>query len=151
MSLLKNLKPVLVAVIAVLLLVIFRTGGSKFKPDAAKWAEPSVTGSNIITPEKIATLSGEKLFIAIDGYNPLNSAETKSIGSGSVLNNDNIKIVKNHNGPVIIMSSGSSTSSKIWMIMSQMGIKDLYILSDNGDNEAFKYKFRPDTLAGPEL
>ena len=152
MNLLRNLRPVFAVVFVILILVIYRTAGhNRFKPDAAKWAGPSVTGSNIITPEKVASLSGEKIFIAIDGYNPFNSPETKNIESVSILRGDNIKMMKSHNGPVIIMSSERSTSSKIWMILSQLGLEDLYILSESNDDEVFKYKFRPDTTARPEL
>jgi hypothetical protein len=37
------------------------------------------------------------------------------------------------------------------MILSQMGINDIYIVFGDIENETFKYKFLPDTIIIPEL
>ena len=67
MEIVKKYKAVILIVLPVLILVIFRsTGTNHFKPDSEKWAEPSVTKSNIITVEKLGSLSGDKLLIYLD-------------------------------------------------------------------------------------
>ena len=69
----------------------------------------------------------------------------------SVLNRKYLTIIKDHKGAVLISSSDAALSARIWMVISQTGCRNLYILTGSNDNEVFKNEFRPDTLARPEL
>ncbi|MCX6327093.1 MAG: hypothetical protein NT144_10660 [Bacteroidia bacterium] len=154
MSLIKNYKVVIAVVLPILILVLFRSFGTNhFKSDAKKWAEPSAMRSNIITIEKTGTLSGEKLFLNLDdggsGINGITRDEL-NIPSDSILCKKYLNIIRNHDGPVLLFSTETAVSARIWMILSQMGYKNIYILTNDADNEVFKSKFRPDTLIRPE-
>lgn len=155
MELIKKYKVSIMIVVPVLILVLFRSFGSNhFQSDSKKWAEPSVMRSNIVTSEKLSSLKGEVLLINLDGVKSsgnLFTGKSLNITPDSVLDRNNVKVIHQHNGPVVLSSFEPAVSARIWMLLSQMGIKNLYILSNSTDNEVFKNKFRPDTLVRPEL
>jgi hypothetical protein len=146
---LKN-KALIATVLIILILVIIRSAGSyHFKNDARKWAETSMNQSNTITEEKAGNLSGQKLIIFLvtdQGEISKVSSDTLYITADSVLSNKYLKTIIKHSGPVMITSAETAVSARIWMVLSQMGRRNLYILTNNTDNEILKYKFRPDTL-----
>jgi len=150
MELIKKYKVVIAIVLIVLVLVVIRSVGSNhFKNDAKKWAEPSGKQSNTISIEQSSKLSGRNLIINLDKDDgPLMNitSEIENIPADSILSKDYIKLIMKHEGPVLLFSSDPGKSARIWMILSQMGCKRLYILTRQTDNEFLKYKFRPDTL-----
>jgi hypothetical protein len=156
MEILKNYKAVIATVFIVLVLVVIRSMGvNRFKNDAIRWAEPSFTQANIVTSEQVRSLKGKNLTINLDTKMIPGgeiTGDLKNISADSIINRDIAKSILRHKGPVLIYSSQPGLSARIWMILSQMGCKNIYILTDKADNEIFKYKFRPDTLiSGPEF
>lgn len=155
MEIIKQYKVVIMVVLPLLILVIFRSAGTNhFKPDSEKWAEPSVMKSNIMTAEKLGSLPGEKLLINLaEEKITINNftGKTLNIPADSVLIKNNLRTFDKHNGPLLLYSSDPAVSARIWMVLRQMGINNIYILSGENDNEVFKYKFGPDTLIRPDL
>jgi hypothetical protein len=155
MDVIKKYKVVIVIVLPILILILIHSIGSyHFKSDAKKWAEPSVMRSNIITSDMTTKLPGDKIIFNLDG----SGKETNkvlgvsiNIPSDSILSKKYISIIRNHTGSVLLFSTNTTVSARVWMILSQMGYRNIYILTDNADNEVLKYKFRPDTLVKPEL
>ena len=150
MEFLKKIKVVIVIVLIILVLVLIRsTGIYHFKNDAKKWAEPSLKQSNRITLDRAGSLTGKNLIINLDKdvsrIRELTS-DAQNIPADSVLSKKHVTTIMKHDGPVLLFSSESGLSARIWMILSQMGCMNIYILTNNADNEVFKYKFRPDTL-----
>ncbi len=156
MELIKKYRLVIAVVLPILILGLIRSlGVNHFKNDAKRWAEPSVKQSNTINIKQSGTLSGKKLIINLDndasGIREI-TMDAQNIPADSVLSKKYFKIIKKHDGPVLLFSSETSISARIWMILSQMGFNNTYILTNNKDNEVFKYKFRPDTISlRPEL
>ena len=155
MEIFKKYKVVIMIVAPILILVLFRSfSGNHFQSDAKRWAEPSVTRSNIITREKANSLSGEILIINLGGVkNTVKevAGNTFNILPDSVLIRKNLNAIRKHNGPVLLCSSETAISARIWMILSQMGISNRYISDNESENEVCTKKSRPDTLDGPEL
>jgi hypothetical protein len=155
MKIFNRYKVIIFVVLSVLILVFIRSFGTiHFKSDSKKWAEPSLTRSNIISIEKPGTLSGNKLFINLDTkINELAgiAQDVKNISPDSILTKKYRNAILKHNGPVLLYSDDIANSARIWMIISQLGCRNIYILTSNTDNEVFKNKFRPDILTGPEL
>jgi hypothetical protein len=155
MDFIKKYRTIIVVVLPILILVIIsRPGGNNFKSDAQKWAKPSIKLSNIISPDKIGSLSGKKLVISIKGT----SHELKNIGAtiintpaDSILDKKIVNAIRSHDGPVLLSSNDIDLSARLWMILSQMGCNNIYIVTSENANEALKYKFRPDTLIRPEI
>jgi hypothetical protein len=150
MELLKNSKAVIAIVVILLVLVIIRSAGvNHFRNDAKRWAEPSLNQSNTITLEHIKLLTGKNLIINLDKNSSSPgeiTGDVQNIPADSVLSKKYISLIKNHDGPVLIFSMDPGLSARIWMILSQMGCKKIFILTDQTDNESLKYKFRSDTI-----
>ncbi len=155
MNLIKRYKAVLAVVIPILILVLFRSFGTGyFKNDAKKWAGPSLSGSNIIALDKRDTVSGKKLIVCLNGKADIikdQGAEFLYLPEGEILDKRNIEIIRKHDGAVLLFSEDPAVSARIWMVLSQMGLKNIFILTGFPDNETGKHKFRPDTLVRPEL
>lgn len=155
MDLIKRYKVVIAVVLPILIMVLVRSlGTNHFKADAVKLAEPSVLRSNIISFDKAVSLPGNKLFVNLLGEDGLiNTPGMKSINipSDSILNKKILHLMKNNDGPVLLYSSEEAVSARVWMILSQLGHNNIYIVSDDPENEVMKNKFRPDTLVRPEL
>jgi len=139
MKLLKQYWIVLAIFILIIVLVLIRTFSTgNFRYDAVKWAEPSATGSNIIYEAQLDSMSGNKLLIDL-GAEPVSDSRfsdiTVKMEPGSILDKQNIKLIRKNRGPVILYSDNTSEAAKIWMILSEMGVKGLYILSDDGGNK----------------
>ena len=151
MELLKKFKVVIVVVLIVLILVVIRsTSVFHFRNDAKKWAETSFRQANTINPEQTKLLKDKTLVINLDKNTKLSfeiAADIKNIPADSILSRMNIKTILNHApGQVLLYSSDQGLSARVWMILSQLGCKNLFILTSESDNEVFKYKFRPDTM-----
>jgi hypothetical protein len=139
----------------IVILVLFRSFGSyHFKADATLYAKPSLNKSVFITEKQLVTITGEILFLSFGKNTGLinnQTGTTLSVSVDSVLNKRNLKKILNHRGPVLLISADKAVSARIWMLLSQMGRTDLFILSEDPENEIFKYKFNPDTLSRTEL
>lgn len=155
MKFLKSYKSVILIVLPILILVLIRQfGGNHFKSDAKKWAELSTNHSNIVTANQIDSLPDIKLIINLDNNDKeinIHSVSIVRIPADSILYDHFLSIIKKHEGSLLLYSDEKTVSARIWMILSQMGIKNVYILTNDKNNEVFKYKFRPDTLIRPEL
>jgi hypothetical protein len=155
MNLVKENKVVFAVVLPILILVLVKSFGSDhFRNDSRKLAGPSVKGSNILTNEQLETIAGNKLVINLDKKNSFLSelkSEIVNIPADSVLTGGNLDIIHKYKGSVLLYSAKQEVSAGIWMVLSQMGYENLYILTTDPDNEVNKNKFRPDTLVRPEL
>jgi hypothetical protein len=149
MNLFKKYGVLFAVVFVVLVLVILRTTNTNhFRGDSRALAQPSLSHSNMITKDKITTLTGKSLILNLDkevNQDALN-CEVMNIDAESVLKKDFVKSIRNREGAVIITSSDEGVSARVWMLLSQLGCNKLYILDKSTDNEVLKYKFRPDTL-----
>jgi hypothetical protein len=142
------------AVLLILLLaVIYRSfSHSGFRYDAPKLASSSFQGSNIITADQIPGYQNA-LIIELGNADILKGRYleiTLKINPDSILEKKNIGKIEKCKGPVILVSSENSISARIWMLLVQKGLRNVFILSEDKDFEVFRKKFRPDTISMPE-
>ncbi|MFZ2341202.1 MAG: hypothetical protein WAW07_15950 [Bacteroidales bacterium] len=139
MKFLKQYRIILTVFLLVLILVLIRTiSPGNFKYDAVKWAEPSATGSNMIDEAQMDAMTGKKLLVDL-GTEPVSASRFGNISvkmdPGSILDKPNMKLIRKNRGPVVLYSEDISEVAGIWMILSEMGVKDLYILSESADGK----------------
>ncbi len=137
MKSLKQYRIILAVFILVLTLVMIRTiSPGNFKYDAVKWADPSATGSNIINEVQMDAMNGNKLLVDL-GNEPVSISRFRDTSirtdPGSILDKPYINLIRKNKGPVILYSEKIDEAAKVWMILSEMGIKDLYILAGSAD------------------
>jgi hypothetical protein len=156
MQLINKYKAVIIVVLPVSILILIKVlSPYNFKNDARKWAGATLNHSNVISGEQIGSIKGEKLIINLSSAMMTQLTDTAIIQvvipPDSIINKKYLNMMRNHSGPVLFFSPDPSLSARIWMVVSQMGLKNLYILSSWSDNELLKSEFRPDTLTRPEL
>ena len=155
MKILKKYIIVIAIALPALILITFKTfNASGFKYDAKRWSMPSFNGSNLVSPSDTGTLQGEKLLVILDKGNATEfdkSALKIMIPPDAILERPYLKLMREHKGPILLISADPALSARIWMIISQTGIRNVYILTSGRDNEIFKNKFRPDTVTRPEF
>ena len=120
---------ILMIVTALILVRTFNQGN--FRYDAVRWAEPSLSGSNILTADQVNSLDGEKLIIDLGNNAEIISRFMESarvMDPVSILEKENIRIIRGNKGPVILASGDISVSARIWMVLGEMGLKNLFIL-----------------------
>lgn len=144
---------ILITLIITVLVIIRSTGTNHFRYDAKRRAEPSFSGFNIVTSDKISVLKGDILIVSLGNEQKPNigiAGRVLSVPPDSILAKKYSKAIRSNSGPVILFSTDFSVSSKVWMILSQAGYKNLFIYSSDSDDEALKKEIRPDSLTRPE-
>jgi len=125
-------KYVLAAVVVLAVLVLIRAFNPNiFRYDAVKWAAPSVTGENIVTPEKLPATGDKILFVILDTdfqVPDMAGSVRLTASPGDLLSGENLRKIRKNKGPVVLCSEDMSVSSRVWMILSETGIRQLYIL-----------------------
>lgn len=146
----KNREVIIIVLIILILILVRSTGKNHFKSDAKKWAESSLNQSDIIITEKLGSPAGKNLLINLDkdlSILTINNSDLLNISPDSVFSKKYFNAIMKHEGPVLLFSSNPGVSARVWMLLSQMGRKKLYILSDKADNEVLRYKFKPDSVS----
>jgi hypothetical protein len=142
MELIRKYGYIVLTIIIVTLLVVLRSAGTgHFRYDAKKWAGPSFSGSNIITQANISSLKGNKLLIMLGaGQQGIGGIDCKviSIPPDSILSKKHVSLIRGNKGAVILYSKDYSLSSKVWMVLSQSGFRNIYIYSTDPDYEVLK-------------
>lgn len=137
MKFLKQYWLVLSIFMLVICLVLIRTfNREQFRYDAVKWAESSIPGSNLVTEDKILQMDGEVLMIILGNASFSDrkiQVNTRTVDPGLLLEKENITLIRKNKGPVILFSDDSSVSARVWMVLSEMGMKNVYILQDDTD------------------
>jgi hypothetical protein len=155
MKILKKYIIVIAISLPVLILITIKTfNTSGFKYDAKRWSVPSFDGSNLVSSSDTDSLQGDKLIVILDSTGnkePDKSLLRVMIPPDAILQRKNLKLIREHKGPVLLCSADPSLSARIWMIISQTGLRNIYVLTTDKDNERFKSNFRPDTLTRPEF
>lgn len=148
MSLLKHLKLVIFVLAAVLMLVIVRIlDQNPFKERAVSALEIIRDNRNLITLPQLQGLSAPYLVIDLSNKpdDSIQFKHTIQISFEALLNEANRKAMNEFQGVLILYSEDVATISKAWIILNQLGYKNLLILMNDKNPEILKYKFQPDT------
>jgi hypothetical protein len=145
----KKYGPVLALFLLVLIAVIFRaSSGTGFMYDASLHAGESADGSNIINTEDLGRFEQNALFIDLGPeFRPVEKQYPLYIRMDpeSVLLRKNFRKIRKHDGPVILISSRPPVAARMWMIISQKGVRDIYILSEEEYPEGMGPVFQAET------
>jgi hypothetical protein len=141
---------IILIVIPLAVLVLIRTTTPRhFKHNAQKLAEASFNHTNTITWDQLKAMGSEFLIIDLDDRGSLIKSrpeQTINIPFRSLLQTNGRKMIRTHKGPILLYSEDMAVTAKAWMLLSQMGYRNLFILTGDADNEVMKYEFRPDTI-----
>ncbi len=134
MKFLKQNWLILIIMIVVVTMVLIRSFSSdSFRYDAVRWAASSADGSNLISADRVAEGGDQILMISLGSIDEVPAQfreRAVSIAPGELLAKDNLKMIRRNKGLVILFSGDISVSARVWMVLSEMGIENLYIFSD---------------------
>jgi len=147
----KNLKFVILIIVVLLILVIVRNSDQNlFKKDIKTAIEAAQNNSNTISLAQLQLLKGPWMVVNIGNSDLPDSVQVEhsmKIPFENLLDQTNRKILEEVNGDLILYSADMATASKAWVILNQMGFKNVFILNAGENQEELKYKFQPDTNA----
>ncbi|MFZ0473599.1 MAG: hypothetical protein WAL94_13370 [Bacteroidales bacterium] len=121
-----------------IILVLIRTYSHNFRYDAARWAGPSALRSNIVTADQIRTMGSDMLLVVLGNEAPrieLPKDKILILNPESILEKTNLSLISKNRGPVVLYSDDNSVSARVWMVLSEMGIKNILIIQDTSKNE----------------
>ena len=151
MSLLKKLTGILLILMGLLVLVVSRNSDPNvFREPVRKALEATQGKGNLITPDQLKLLSGSFLVIdlrSVAGRDSIQFQHRMQIPFEKILDRANRNVLNQTKGNLILYSDDIATASKAWVILNQLGYKNLLILTDITNAEELKYKFQPDTTA----
>ncbi|MDD2307365.1 MAG: rhodanese-like domain-containing protein [Prolixibacteraceae bacterium] len=151
MQQLKKLKFVILIIVVILVLVIIRNSDQNlFKQDIKSAIEATQNNSNLLSPDQLHQLKGSWMVVNIgtsDLPDSIHVEHSIKIPFENLLDQTNRKILEEVDGKLILYSGDVETASKAWVILNQMGFKNVFILNSGGNPEELKYKFQPDTTA----
>jgi hypothetical protein len=150
----KKLSTVLIIVLPLLVLVLVKVlSTGHFRKDTAKWAGSSLDRTNLVTSEHLHGLVQPVLLVNLADTAGIytNFPGALMVNPENLLKKETTTKLQTHKGSIVLVSDDPALSARMWMLLSQMGYRNLFILADSTDNEVFKYKFRPDTVNRPEL
>ncbi|MCF6334015.1 MAG: rhodanese-like domain-containing protein [Draconibacterium sp.] len=150
MNKIKSLGFVLLLLIVVLILVIARaTNKNLFKQDPENVIATQQNG-NTISLVQLNNLTSKYIVVDLGSAENYKSNQFKNsinIPFENILYNTNRKLLNNAKGKIVLFSDDISRSSKAWVILNQLGFENIYIFQSLKNNEVFKYKFQPGTMA----
>jgi hypothetical protein len=144
---------VVILVVVVAMTLIGSSGSGRFRHDAAKWAKPTMVETIVVTNAQLEKLTGNTLLVDLSEQGNLLKDDQGVIHmrASAILEQENQRKLRDHEGIIVLASEDRALSARIWMLLSQMGYENLFILDDGAGNDVLKYKFQPDTITGPEF
>jgi len=147
----KNIIVVFLIILGILILVLVRNSSQDlFKAEVKEAIDGTLKNGNIISPDQLKNSSKSWIIVNLSSEDlPENLHFENSIHLPfeNLLDQTNRKILKESQGDLILYSADAATSAKAWIILDQLGFKNVFILSSGENSEVLKYKFQPDSTA----
>ena len=151
MNQLKNLKFVILIIGVLLTLVIVRISDRNlFKQDVKTAIKALQNNQNMISTDQLRQQKNPWIVLNIGDSDMPDSIQVEhsmKIPFESLLDQTNRKILEEVDGDLVLYSADVATASKAWVILNQLGFKNVFILNTGENQEELKYKFQPDTAA----
>lgn len=149
MKQIKNITWILVPLAVLIVLVMVRTfNRNLFKRSAADaLVAPTM---NTVSENELQSVTDDYIVVELDGESG-KYENSISVPYDRILDKTNRRQLEQIEGNIFLYSESIESAAQAWIIMNQLGFDNIFILSNEGKPEAFKYKFQPDTTVGPEL
>jgi len=151
MQQLKKMKTVALVLLLLLTFVLIRINNpTVFKEPVNSAIDGTRDLRNLITPDQLQKQSTSSLLIDLNDqphHNSIQFQKTLAVPLERLLDRENRKILNEAKGNLVLFAKDIATSSKAWIILNQLGYRNLFILTSEADPEMQKYQFQPDTTA----
>ena len=149
MKIIKNIGWIIAVLVVLTALVLVQAFNQNlFKRDVSDAI--AAAKNNTISFAELNSLEVEYFIVELD-ENTGKFEQSISIPYADILEKTNRLKLENLEGNIYLFSESIETSAQAWVILYQLGFDNVFILSNEQEPEAFKYKFQPDTSVGPEF
>lgn len=117
-------------IILMTLVLIKAINCTGFRNDGKKWALSSLQDKNLITEAELNNLKGNKTLLDLDGTPRFisGSGDALKVSFRNILEKENLKTLRHIKGNIILVANDPALAARAWMLLSQTGISELYIL-----------------------
>jgi uncharacterized protein (UPF0333 family) len=145
MKKLKEFKIVLLILLVVLVLVIVKsTGKNRFKQDA-KSAIETITSNNFsVSLTDFSVAENQYLVVVLNESGSVQFENSIKVPFEKLIDENILQKLKETDNKILLISGNNSIALKAWVILNQLGFKNVFVLSDEETPEGLKYKFQPD-------
>lgn len=148
MEKLKGLKVVLLVLLVVFVLVIVKIiSKNGFKQDAREAIESVESNNFQITIEELKEAENQYLIVDLTESGSAPFENSVKIPFKKMLEESSLEKFKATENKILLLSDDNSVAVKAWMILNQLDFKNVFVLSDEENQEVLKYEFQPDTVA----
>jgi hypothetical protein len=156
MKMLKSFKYILLLSAIILVMMIIKVHkNNAWQGNAGKAAESTVLRTQFISMDELQKGGGPVTMIRPGNAvsdNRLSSFPVLDVSWEEILKKEFLRKLNQMNYKYVIVSGSRSDVMKAWVLLDQAGVKNLFVLSEEGMNdELFKYQFQPDTTLRLEL
>jgi len=147
MKKLKELKIVLAILLVVLVLVIAKTmSKNRLNQDAINAIE-AVSNSNFsVSLNEFKAAQNQFLVVDLSESGSAQFENSMKVPFDKLLEESTIQKLKETQGKILLVSTNNSQTSKAWVILNQIGIKNVFVLTNEENQEILKYAFQPDSI-----
>ena len=146
MKRLKDLKIVLIFLLVVLVFVIVRTTGkNRFKGDAKDAIEAVKTNNFSVSVNELKGSENQYFIIDLNESGSAQFENSLKIQFEKLLEETTLQKLKETENKILLVSDDNSVAAKAWVILNQLDFNNVFVLSDDENNEVLKYEFKPDT------
>jgi len=146
MKRLSDLKIVLIILLVVLVLVIVKsTGKNHFKQDAQNAIETVENNNFSISMNDFVGFENQFLVVVLNEYGSVQFENSIKVPFEKLIDETILEKLKETENKILLMSDDHSSALKAWVILNQLGFKNIFVLSDEENPEDLKYEFQPET------
>lgn len=146
----KNISWIIAALVILVVLVLVRAFNTNLFKQNASDVLVSIE-STTVSIDALQSLTGKYTIVELDDKSGLFGENSIAIPFDQILEKSNRKKFESFEGATYLFSSSTGKTAQSWVILNQLGYNNVYILCEQENPEALKYKFRPDTTIKPEL
>ena len=151
MKSIKNITTVILVIVILLIMVIIRNSNTNlFKQDVKTALDGIQTKNNLVSPDQLKKKKEPWLVVNLgneDLPDILHFENSIHIPFENLLDQTNRNILKDTKGDLILYSEDNSETAKAWVILNQLGFKNVFILKNEENTEELKFMFEPDSSA----
>lgn len=146
MEKLKGLKVVLLVLLVVFVLVIVKiTSKNGFKQDAQEAIEAVESNNFQVTGEELKGIENQYLIIDLSESGSSQFENSIKVPFKKLLEESTLQKLKETENKILLVSNDNSVTAKAWVILNQLGFKNVFVLSDNENPDVLKYEFKSET------
>jgi PleD family two-component response regulator len=148
MEKLKGLKIVLLILLVVLVLVIVKTTGkNRFKQDAQNVIEAVKSNTYQVTMNDLKGTEDQYFIVDLSESGSVQFENSVKIQFEKLLDETTLQKLKETENKILLVADDNSVAVKAWIILNQLGFKNVFVLSGEENLEVLRYEFQPDTAA----